>query len=98
MLELMEPECESKLVALALQHLAQGWVATEENCDLGEKMTSKFNTFHILADKKVLAFLCFLIFTIFVRLLQQLLRTGSHLANLLLSDLCKHLAKSALKN
>ena len=65
MLELMEPECESKLVALALQHLAQGWVATEENCDLGEKMTSKFNTFHILADKKVLAFLCFLIFTIF---------------------------------
>ena len=38
MLELMEPECEPELIALALQHLSQGRVATEENCDLMEKM------------------------------------------------------------
>lgn len=42
MLELLEPECEAELVALALQHLAKGWVATEENCDLSEKMFKLF--------------------------------------------------------
>ena len=41
MLELLEPECEAELVALALQHLPQGRVAAEENCDLGEKMASE---------------------------------------------------------
>ena len=98
MLELMEPECESKLVALALQHLAQGWVATEENCDLDEKRASKFTPSICFQTKKLLLFcLNFLIFTIFC-LAQHLLRTISHLANLLLSDLCKHLAKIALKN
>ena len=38
----LEPECEPELVALALQHLAKGWVATEENCDLSEKMFKLF--------------------------------------------------------
>ena len=41
MFDLMEPECEPELVALALQHLAQSRVAAEENCDLGEKMPSE---------------------------------------------------------
>ena len=68
MLELMEPECEPELIALALQHLPQGRVATEENCDLMEK------------NFKTLKILCM-----------------SHLANLLLSDLCKHLQKSISK-
>ena len=71
MFELMEPECESKLVALALQHLAQGWVATEENCDLSEKKCSNY-VYH-----KLTVCVCG--------------GWTSHLANLLLSDLCKHL-------
>ena len=37
----LEPECEPELVALALQHLPQGRVATEENCDLGGEKCSK---------------------------------------------------------
>ena len=57
MLELMEPECESKLVALALQHLAQGWVATEENCDLDEKRASKFTPSKCLQTKKLIVIL-----------------------------------------
>merc|ERR1719458_66375 len=36
----MEPECEPELIALALQHLSQGRVATEENCDLANLLLS----------------------------------------------------------
>ena len=94
---MMKPECEPKLVALALQHFAQGWVATEENCDLGENIASKCSPLHMLADKKVLCrFSVFFIFTSFC-LAHHLLPKGSHLADLLLSDLCKNLAKSVLK-
>jgi len=34
------PERETKLVALGLQHLAQSWVATEENRDLSNLLLS----------------------------------------------------------
>ena len=94
----MEPECEPKLVALALQHLAQGWVATEENCDLGENMDSKCLYNHMLADNKRVSAFCVINFHIVVCLAQHSVQTGSHLADLLLSDLCKHLAKNVLKN
>ena len=93
----MEPECEPKLVALALQHFAQGWVATEENCDLGENMDSKCLYNHMLADNKRVSAFCVINFHIVVCLAQHSLQTGSHLADLLLSDLCKHLAKNVLK-
>ena len=46
-----EPERETKLVALGLQHLAQSWVATEENRDLGGKFSLRSAVFNIEQSK-----------------------------------------------